>query len=448
MSNFLKNNITLQQPLDGKLLEDHLIRLKVDVKKCLEQFSDLNMVRKQAKNIRHESIEHLDEHLIDFEKNAIDNGSKIYWASTASEAVDRILKIITQTGASSIYKTHAPELKELELNSVFEQEGVNFEYLNAGEKICSILGEKPRHPLFPLAGVQPAYIKKGLQQHFKLPAAYTTEKLMSKLRDETRDLPKFPSLSICSPDFLVAENGALVFSDNEGISSWASSCVNIQIVVAGIERVIPSMEKLQNILPLHDTFHYAEKKNKYHNYVFGPAQKSEKSGPTQMYVILLDNGRTDLLATSAWREILYDLDAISFFNNCHVYPNVQQNNYHPHLVGPLGMLLGPLLFEEKEYGHLPFLNYNQDNRFTNPYLIDFEKMLMKTRSWVSKEEGYLLESQPAFKEGMKAVADRDKMNELKDNPEFKNSFKNFTGRIKDLLFSPKSFNEWWKERKK
>lgn len=448
MSNFLKNNITLQQPLDGKLLEDHLIRLKVDVKKCLEQFSDLNSVRKQAKNIRHESIENLDKHLIDFEKNATDNGSKIYWASTANEAVERILKIVKQTGANSIYKTHSPELNELEINSVFKQEAVEFEYLNLGEKICSIIGEPARHPLFPLAGIQPEYIKKKLQTYFKLPAAYSSEKLMKRLREEARALPSFPSLSISSPDFLVAENGALVFSDNEGVSSWASSCVNIQIVVAGIERVVPSMEKLQTILPLHDTFHFAEKKNKYHNYVCGPAQKNEKSGPTQLYVILLDNGRTDLLATAAWREILYDLDAISFFNNCHVYPKVQQNNYHPHLVGPLGMLLGPLLFEEKDYGHLPFLSYTQDNRFTNPYLIDFEKMLMKTRSWVSKEQGYLLESQPAFKEGMKAVADRDKMNELNENQEFKNSFKDFTGKIKDLLFSPKTFNEWWKERKK
>lgn len=301
------------------------------------------------------------------------------------------------------------------------------------------------HPKHQLLGIQEAKIKESIYRDLNLSDDIDNKELLNKLNQKLRCFPEFPSVGISTADFLVAESGSLVFADNDGCSNWISSCVSIHIVVVGIERIIPTMNDLETILPLHSAFHEGSDSHRYINIVDGPGKPKEAYGPTQLHVILLDNGRSNILNHLEWREMLYDLDAMSFLNSCVNYQSLNKNNYHPHLMGPVGTILSPLLYNEETYGHLSFLNNEFDNRVSNPYLLNMQQMLLHTRAYLMHQEE--LAAEPFVKEGINAANDRDKMNNLKENSKLHRSFKKIMGVFTDFPFSKKTFNEWWKENK-
>lgn len=445
MSQILENEIRLIHPKDYDLLKEHLHNFNQDIENALKQFPHLKIARERAKNIRYRSIENLGSHLIEFEKKAKENKTFVYWAKDGQEANEKIINLLEKTNSQSVYKSIGTELNEISIADVLKSKQKDFSYINSSEFICNLVEEKAGHPIHKLMGLSDTKIRRVIAEHLNKEGYFTDLELMDMINAKLRSFPEFPSVGISGADFLVAENGSLAFADNEGCSNWISSCVSIHIAVVGIDRIVPTMNDLDAILPLHTSFHYGSQNSNFTNIVYGPGKPKEAYGPTQLHVILLDNGRSDILKHLEWREMLYDLDAMSFLNSCVNYQSLNKNNYHPHLLGPLGTVLSPLLFNEETYGHLSFLHHEFDNRVSNPYLLNLQKMLLNTRAYLMQEEA--LSSKPVFTEGMHAVRDREKMNNLKKNSKFQRSLKKFTGIFTDFPFSKKTFNEWWRENK-
>ena len=445
MSQILENEIRLIHPQDYAVLRDHLNNFNEDIEKALSHFTDLDVARQRAKNVRYRAIENLGSLLIEFEKKAKGNKSSISWAKDGQEANETVLNLLDKTNSQSIFKSAGTELSEIKLSEVLHSKKKDFSYINASEYICNLMQESPGHPMHQLLGVSSEKIAEALKDDLNLEGYYENQELLEQLNDKLRAFPEFPSVGISNADFLVAENGSLVFADNEGHSNWISSCVSIHIVVVGIDKIVSTVDDMNTILPLHTAFHQGSENCNFTNVIYGPGKSKEAYGPTQLHIILLDNGRSDILGHLEWREMLYDLDAMSFLNSCVNYQSLNKNNYHPHLLGPLGTVLSPLLFNEETYGHLSFLHHEYDNRVSNPYLLNMQKMLLNTRSYLMSKEA--LASEPVFVEGVNAVKDRDKMNKLKKNSKFQKSLKKFTGMFTEFPFSKKTFNEWWRENK-
>lgn len=445
---FINNEIKLLAPEEHQLLKVHLNNLKTDIDAALGQYEYLQHLRERAKNIRHYSIENMAYLLTQFEENAKKNKSVVYWAQDGDEAIQHILKIVKRSEAKSIFKARASELDEIEVPQIFKSKKIPFNYIQLGEYLSNLYREQKSHPTFPLAGISEGRITHLIKRSLQIKEDLELDELIQRASDAMRVYPDFPSVSITGADFLIADSGALAWSEDEGSSYWASSATNIQIVVAGIDRVIPKLEQLPELLHLNAGFHYGNSINPFTNIVSGPADKYESDGPTQLYIILLDNGRSDVLQTAAWREILYDMDGISFLNDCQTYQNLSKNNFPAQLLGPVGMAMGPLFYSEEDYGHLPFFYTNHIKQYSNPYLINLERMLLKTRAWVLKENDNLLQNQPCFLEALQAVLKRDKMNALKKNSKFRKSFIKVTGLDKNLPFVKKTFNEWWKSKQR
>ena len=445
MTQLLENDIRLIHPEDYTLLKDHLRNFNDDIEDALEHFTDLQLARKRAKNIRYSSIENMGYHLETFEKNARNNRTSVYWAKDGQGAVETILNLLEKTNSQSIYKSNAPELNELQLADVLRKKKRDFNYINVSEYISTLLNENAAHPVHKLIGVPEKKARRVIKEHLEVEGEFTDHELVEMVNDKLRAFPEFPSVGISGADFLVAENGSIVFTDNEGCSNWISSCVSIHIVVAGIDRIIPKVSDLDTIMPLHTAFHYGSKNAKITNIINGPGKAREAYGPTQLHLILLDNGRSDILKHTEWREMLYDLDAMSFLNSCVNYQSINKNNYHPHLLGPIGTVMSPMLYNEETYGHLSFLHHEFDNKVSNPYLLNLQKMLLNTRAYLTQGTG--LESKPVVEEAIKAVGNRNEMNRLNKNSKFQKSLKKIAGMIGEFPFSKKTFNEWWTENK-
>jgi len=447
VTQLLENEIQLIHPEDYSLLKNHLRNFNKDIDNALGHFIDLQLARKKAKNIRYRSIENMGYHLEAFEKNARKNRTSVYWAKDGQGAVEKILSLLSKTNSQSIYKSNAPELNELQLAEVLTKKNKKFNYINVSEYISKLLNENAAHPVHKLIGVPEEKIRRTIKEHLQGEGDFDDHQLIEKVNDKLRAFPEFPSVGISGADFLVAENGAMVCADNEGCSNWISSCVSIHIVVAGIERIVPTMDDLDAIMPLHTAFHHGSQHSRITNIINGPGKPKEAYGPTQIHLILLDNGRSDILKHTEWREMLYDLDAMSFLNSCVNYQSINKNNYHPHLLGPIGTVMSPLLYNEETYGHLSFLHHEFDNKVSNPYLLNMQKMLLNTRAYLMEEQK-LVEA-PVVPEVLEAIKsrDKDKMNNLNTDSKFQRALKKFTGWFTEFPFANKTFNEWWREKK-
>ena len=414
------------------------------------QFTDVEAVQRQAKNIKWEAIEHLDKYLLEFEKNFTARGGKVIWAQDAAEAIEAILKICAEKNCKTLVKSKSMVTEEIHLNAAMEANGIESVETDLGEYIQQLDGEAPYHIVTPAMHKSKEDVARLFHEKLGTPLDYTPSQMTLKAREILREKYAAAEVGVTGANFLLSDIGGIAVTENEGNARLSCAFPKTHIVIAGIEKILPGMQDLGLFWPLLSSFGTGQRMTVYNSIISGPRQATETDGPEEMYVILLDNGRTNILKDAVQRESLYCIRCGACLNACPVYKNIGGHAYEATYSGPIGSVITPNLQGLDSFKHLSFASSLCGNcTEVCSVKINLHELLLDNRKKSVEQNFTTLTERTAWKMWRIASQRRSLMN-MGTGP-FKSNmigllFPSWGKQRGNLAFSKKTFNEMWKER--
>ncbi|HSC53888.1 MAG TPA: LutB/LldF family L-lactate oxidation iron-sulfur protein [Phnomibacter sp.] len=413
-----------------------------------QQFADLELARQVAKNRKWQAIEHLEESLLTFEKQFTARGGKVIWAENTEEAQAAILEICKEAQCKTLVKSKSMVTEEIHLNSFLAENGIESIETDLGEYIQQLDGEPPYHIVTPAMHKSKEDVARLFTNKLGCEPNLTPDQLTQVARHKLRQKYVAAEVGVTGVNFLISDTGSVAITENEGNARLSCAFPKIHIAIVGIEKVIPSLQDLSLFWPLLSTFGTGQQLTVYNNIISGPRQSGETDGPEEMYVILLDNGRTNLLADASSREALYCIRCGSCLNACPVYKNIGGHSYETTYSGPIGKVITPWLKGMHEYKHLSYASSLCGNcTEVCPVKINLHEKLLHNRHEAVKQGESSLAERLAWKAWKTACLNRRMMN--LGNGAMKNKVVNkifgaWKKQHADLDFAPQTFNQMWK----
>ncbi len=416
-----------------------------------EQYANLELAKERAAFIKWKTIENLDKYLLEFEANFTKRGGKVIWALDAEEAVSEVLGILERANAKSVVKSKSMITEEIHLNKHLEAHGIEPVETDLGEFIVQLRDEPPYHIVTPAMHLSKEDVAKTFHEVYKLPLDSTPSDITAYVRKMLRQKYQQAEAGITGANFIIADTGAIAITENEGNAMMSMAFPKIQITIAGIEKMLPSMADLDLFWPLLATHGTGQNLTVYNSILSGPRQEGEFDGPEEMYVVLLDNNRTNLLAQHDQRQALSCIRCGACLNACPVYKNVGGHTYGTVYSGPIGSVISPHLSGMREFKHLSYAS-SLCGKCTEvcPVKIELHKLLLYNRrdsveaDLSSKSEKWI------YVFWKKAMLKRETMNKggaSTKNFMLQNFFRKSWGDRRDLpKVAAKSFNEIMRER--
>ncbi len=417
-----------------------------------QQFTNVMDARERAKNAKWEAIEHLDRYLIEFEKKITARGARVVWAEDTAQALDEIGKICKEKNCKTLVKSKSMVTEEIHLNDYLEKNGIESVETDLGEYIQQLDGEPPYHIVTPAMHKSKEDVAKLFANKLGTRPDLTPEQLTLVARQKLREKYVQAEVGVTGANFIIADIGGIAVTENEGNARLSCAWPKTHIVIVGIEKVIPSMKDLSLFWPLLSTFGTGQKVTVYNTIISGPRQADETDGPEEMIVILLDNGRTNLLANPTSREALYCIRCGACLNACPVYKNIGGHAYETTYSGPIGKVITPHLRGVDDYKHLSYASSLCGNcTEVCPVRINLHELLLDNRHEAVVQGSSTIAERVAWKAWKMASLNRLMMN--MGNGKMKNwvvnkVFKGWSMHRSELDFSQKTFNELWKEKHK
>ncbi len=415
-----------------------------------QQFADVHLARERAKNIKWKAIETLDQQLQEFELQFTKRGGKVIWAENAQQAIDEIVKICKAKNCKSLVKSKSMVTEEIHLNQAMEANGIESVETDLGEYIQQLDGEAPYHIVTPAMHKSKEDVAKLFNEKLGTPIDFTPTQLTLKAREILREKYTAAEVGVTGANFIISDIGGIAVTENEGNARLSCAFPKTHIVIVGIEKMIPSLTDLHLFWPLLSTFGTGQKMTVYNTIVTGPRQENETDGPEEMVVILLDNGRTTILQNPKQRESLYCIRCGACLNACPIYKNIGGHAYGATYSGPIGSVITPNMQGMEDFKHLSFASSLCGNcTEVCAVKINLHELLLDNRK-ESVEEGLATFSERmAWKIWKIASLKRGLMN--MGNGNLKNKvvnglFKGWKENRSELNFSPKTFNEMWKDQ--
>ncbi len=312
-------------------------------------------LREEARLIRDRALGSLERHLLQFERKVIAAGGSVHWARTAEEACAIIGDICAGAGARSVIKSKSMVTEEIGLNEALGRRALRVTETDLGEYIIQLRGERPSHILAPALHVSLAEVGEAFERaHQRTRTAPLTQPqdMLTEAREELRAVFRSADVGITGANFLVAETGGTVIVTNEGNADLTAALPGTHIVVTGIEKVVATLEDVGVLLRLLARSAIGEPLSSYTTLVHGPRRDDEASGPPRFHVVLVDNGRSQLLGTPQ-QEILRCIRCSACLNHCPVYTAVGGHAYGSVYSGPMGAVLTPALAGLSQAAQLP-----------------------------------------------------------------------------------------------
>ena len=425
-------------------------RYNAVVPKGKEQFSNVNLAREKAKNIKWKAIENLDKMLESFEAKITKSGAKVIWVEDAKQAVEEIGKICAEKNCKTLVKSKSMVTEEIHLNKFLEEQGIESIETDLGEYIQQLDGEPPYHIVTPAMHKSKEDVAKLFAEKLGTDPTLTPEQLTLVAREVLRKKYTEAEVGITGANFIIADIGGIAITENEGNARLTCSMPKTHIVVAGIEKIIPSMNDLALFWPLLATYGTGQKITVYSTIVTGPKQQKETDGPEEMYVILLDNGRTNILANEKSRESLYCIRCGACLNACPVYKNIGGHSYEATYSGPIGSVITPHLNGMKEWKHLSYASSLCGNcTEVCAVKINLHELLLENRHEAVDEGDASFAERTGWKLWKQAMLRRSLMN--MGNKKIKNwvvntLLKGWKEHRSEMEFPKRSFNQMWKEK--
>ena len=311
-------------------------------------------LRDRAHEIKKEVINHLDSYLESLEKNIVANGGQVFWARDGAEASEYILKIAQGIGTRLIVKSKSMTTEEIGLTPILEKKGIEVVETDLGEYIIQLAHEMPSHITAPALHKTREEVGQLFAEKLGIPYTSVPEELCDVARRILRDKFLSAELGISGVNFALADTGTIVVVENEGNARLSTTMPRIHIAVMGLEKVIPRFTDLPIFLRLLGRSSTGQKQTSYVSLVSSPRKPGEKDGPEEFHVIILDNGRTDILADPKMRESLFCIRCGACLNTCPIYQRVGGHSYGSIYSGPIGAVITPLYQGLSNAPDLPF----------------------------------------------------------------------------------------------
>jgi len=321
-----------------------------------------------------------------------------------------------------------------------------------GEYIQQLDEEPPYHIVTPAMHKSKEDVAKLFADKLGTSPTLSANQLTLVAREKLREKYRQAEIGITGANFIISDIGGIALTENEGNGRLSCAWPKTHIVVTGIEKVIPSMSDLALFWPLLATYGTGQRVTVYSSIVTGPRQVNENDGPNEMYVILLDNGRTNIIANEKLRESLYCIRCGACLNACPVYKNIGGHTYETAYSGPIGSVITPQLREMGEWKHLSYASSLCGNcTEVCAVKINLHELLLENRHEAVEEGGAAFAEKMAWRIWKTAMLRRSYMNmgTGKMKSWVINTFmKDWKERRSDLEFPKKTFNQLWKERNK
>lgn len=413
-----------------------------------ENYRNLDLEKQRAYTLRNKSLLGLEKLLVDFETHFTENGGKVLWARNSDDALTMIYDLIRKEKANTISRSISNVLDEIELNGFLERKNIGIVETEVARFVLKAGHQKPYHPLSPSIHLSKEENNAILTAAYKLKPDSSAKQMVNFVRHEVAVEAKDVKVCITGANFLLSDTGGVVLTENEGNILKYTSQAKVHIVVAGIAKLIPSIDDLSVLLPLLSLHSTGQSMASCNTVTFGPTQQGK--GPEQMYVILLENNRSELLSHDKQRKIMSCIHCGSCVSVCPIYKNIGGYSYGTKHIGPMGTVMTPLMNGLQEYNYL-----NSACSLCGkcvdacPVKIPLDDLIIENRHLAITEKT----GDPKLESIVKAMIWHCKSRKKMDSPLFLKKLE-----LKRLLtpiwgerrvmpeFAPKSFSQLWKER--
>jgi len=322
----------------------------------VEKLPEFQALRDSARDIKNHTLAHLDLYLEQFEQKCTAAGGNVHYAVTAEEARALVLDICRKANAKLVTKGKSMVGEEIAINDFLEQNGIAPIETDLGEYLVQIRHELPSHIIMPAIHLTKEQIEADFRRvHTHLPADRNLEEhqtLLTEARTVLRERFLAADVGITGANFLVAETGTSIIVTNEGNGDLTQTLPRVHIVLASIEKVVPTLEDMSQLLRVLARSATAQEMSVYTTLSTGPRRPGDPDGPNEYHVIILDNGRTAMLG-GQFREMLRCIRCGACMNHCPVYAAVGGHTYGWVYPGPMGAVLTPSIVGIENAGHLP-----------------------------------------------------------------------------------------------
>lgn len=303
----------------------------------LPEFEDLRDLGREIKN---HTLAHLDLYLEAFEAKVIEQGGRVHWARDAAEARAVVLDLCRAAAARTVTKSKSMVAEEIGLNAHLEAHGITPIETDLGEYILQLAHQPPSHLVGPAVHMTQPEIAELFARHHGGPPREDAAELVAEARRILRQRYLAADIGITGANFLIAETGSAITVTNEGNAELTQGLPRRQIVIASLEKLVPTMEDAFTLLRLLARSATGQEFTSYTTVMTGPKRPGDRDGPEAFDVVLIDNGRSRMLGNE-FREMLRCIRCGACMNHCPVYAAVGGHAYGWVYVGPMGSVLTP-----------------------------------------------------------------------------------------------------------
>lgn len=317
---------------------------------------EFDVLRDEARKIKDHALAHLDVYLEEFERRVQENGGHVHWCRDGAEATEKIVALCREMGARTVTKGKSMVAEEIALNEALEKAGIVPLETDLGEYVIQLRNEPPSHIVGPaihlnldqwVATFKKAHTELDADRHLDEPRALT---------DEARQIMRRKFLAadagITGANFLIAESGTTVTVTNEGNADLTQTLPPAHIVVASVEKIVPTLEDAMTLVRVLARSATGQDISVYTTFSTGSRRPGDLDGPKTFHVVLIDGGRSRLLA-GKFRDMLRCIRCGACMNHCPVYASVGGHAYGWVYPGPMGAVLTPALAGIENAAHLP-----------------------------------------------------------------------------------------------
>lgn len=321
-----------------------------------ESLPEFEALRDQSRDIKDHVLANLDHYLECYEERVEESGGHVHWCETAEDAREAILRICRAVGAKTVTKGKSMIGEEIAINPFLEAAGIEPVETDLGEYIVQLRGETPSHIIAPAIHVTKEQVAEDFRaRHTDYPADRSLDEaptLVAEARAVLRQRYLEADVGITGANFLVAETGSSIIVTNEGNGDLTQILPRVHIVMATLEKLVPTLEDAATILRVLARSATGQEFSTYTTVSTGPRREGDLDGPEQYHVILLDNGRSEILG-SEFQDVLRCIRCGACMNHCPVYQAIGGHAYGWVYPGPVGSVLTPALIGVEQGRHLP-----------------------------------------------------------------------------------------------